>query len=110
MPIVHGPGALPASGEFTAWGLARYKAGEKNVVEPHYHDCDEYYMMVEGRMRVRSEGIEYVMGPGDILATRMGDEHEVLEIIEDCSFVWLETELKGQKRPGHLHRNGGGQG
>jgi mannose-6-phosphate isomerase-like protein (cupin superfamily) len=104
MPIVYGPNASVPPGHVTAWGFAEYSAGQKNVVEPHFHDCDEYYMLIEGRMRVRSEGVEYTMGPADILLTRMGDEHEIIEILEDVRFVWMETELKGRRRMGHLHR------
>ena len=75
-----------------------------NPIEPHYHDCDEYYLLLSGRMKVRSEGVEYVLEPGDALLTRMGDEHEILEVIEDSTMVWMETELRGDRRPGHLHR------
>jgi mannose-6-phosphate isomerase-like protein (cupin superfamily) len=104
MPLIFGPGALVPTAEFSAWGRARYPAGAKNVVESHFHDCDEFYMVTEGTMIVKSEGIEYRMGKGDILATRMGDEHEILEVLEDVEFVWLEGELRGLKRRGHLHR------
>jgi mannose-6-phosphate isomerase-like protein (cupin superfamily) len=103
MPIIQGQQALDSSAEFSGWGLARFKKGQVNVTEPHHHDCDEFVFMIEGRMLIRSEGIDYLLGPGDVLATRMGDEHEILEIVEDTTYFWLETELRGQKRSGHLH-------
>ena len=53
---------------------------------------------------MRSEGILYTLEKGDVLVTRMGDEHEILEILEDTTYFWAFTELRGQKRPGHLHR------
>jgi len=59
----------------------------------------------EGRARVMSEGQEYELGPGDILITKMGDEHEILEILEaPLKSFWVEDELFGRMRPGHLHR------
>ena len=104
MPIIRRKNANEPGDEVTAWGLARFKAGERGVTERHYHDCDEYVFMIDGRMRMRSEGIDYVVEPGDVLVTRMGDEHEIVEILEDTTYFWLETALRGEKRSGHLHR------
>ncbi len=73
----------------------------------HYDDCDEFVFMPEGKMRMRSKGVEYVVAPGDILVTPMGDEREILEILEDTRYFWLEGQLRGQKRCGHLHRDRG---
>ena len=71
----------------------------------HYHDCDEAWIVLSGKARVTSEGKEYVVGAGDIVWTRMGDEHQLIEILEPpYGIVWLESELRGRKRPGHLTR------
>jgi mannose-6-phosphate isomerase-like protein (cupin superfamily) len=78
MPIIQGPQAVYSSAEFNAWGLAHFEKGQLKVTELHHHDCDEFVFMIEGRMLIRSEGIDYLLGPGDVLATRMGDEHEIL--------------------------------
>lgn len=104
MPIIKGPNANFPTDEFTYWGLANFKAGERSVTELHFHDCDEFVFMVSGRMRMRSEGLEYVLEPNDVLVTRMGDEHEIIEILEDTTYFWFEGPLRGLKRPGHLHR------
>ena len=103
MPLIEGPNVPPNPEAFTAWGLSRHAAGEINPVELHYHDCDEWYFVVAGRMRVMSEGIELEMGKGDVLLTPMGEEHAILEVLEDVTMFWLEGPLRGQKRPGHLH-------
>lgn len=104
LPFIQHQGFPPATDEFPAWGLARFQAGMKNVTELHYHDCDEFIFMVEGQCVIRSEGQTYVLMPGDLFVTRAGDEHELLEIIEDTLYFWAETELLGQKRTGHLHK------
>jgi mannose-6-phosphate isomerase-like protein (cupin superfamily) len=49
----------------------------------HYHDCNEYWLIFKGKAKVMSEGKEYYVKPGDIVCTRTGDEHDVLEVYED---------------------------
>ena len=109
MPIIQGPNATQPSDDFAAWGLARFPAGQKNVTTSHFHDCDEFVFMIEGRMLMRSEGVNYVVEPTDVLVTRMGDEHEIMEILEDTTYFWAEGPLRGQKRHGHLHREPEGE-
>jgi mannose-6-phosphate isomerase-like protein (cupin superfamily) len=104
MPIIQGDNATMPSPEFGPWGLAKFKKGQTHVTVSHFHDCDEFVFMIEGKMIMRSEGIDYTVVPGDVLVTRMGDEHEILEILEDTTYFWLTGELRGQKRRGHLHR------
>lgn len=104
MPIIGGRNATQPTSEFPAWGFAYFEAGQKNVTEPHFHDCDEFLFMIEGKCIIRSEGVVYTLEKGDCLATRMGDEHEILEVLEDMTCFWLCTEMRGRKRPGHLHR------
>ena len=73
----------------------------------HYHDCDELWIVLSGKARVTSEGKEYTVVAEDIVWTRMGDEHQLLEIIESpFGVAYLEDKLKGQKRLGHMYREG----
>ena len=104
MPLTGGSNATSPTDEFPSWGLVRFEAGLKNITELHYHDCDEFVFMIEGKCLMRSEGIIYALESGDVLVTRMGDEHELLEILEDTTYFWACTELKGEKRAGHQHR------
>ncbi len=104
MPLIAGAD-VPKTGETPAgWGLTRYPAGTRDPFPAHFHDCDEWYFLLEGRMRVRSEGQEYDMSKGSVLLTKMGDVHEILEVLEDATMFWLEGPLRGEMRPGHLHR------
>ena len=86
---------------FSDWGV--YRAPQGSSCEVHYHDCDEYWFVVEGKARVMTEGVEWEVGPGDVVATKKGDEHAVLEVLEDVMWVFVADELRGQKRRGHLH-------
>ena len=103
MPIIQGLNADIPTNEYPHWGLSQWRKGEKNITESHYHDCDEYYFMIEGKCVLKSEGKTYTLEKGDVLKTPMGQEHEILEIIEDTTYFWAEAELRGKKREGHLH-------
>jgi len=70
--------------------------------DSHYHDCDEYWIMVEGRGVAVSEGRHYEIVPGDCLATGMGHHHDLPIVHETMVGVFFETTLEGQKRLGHL--------
>ena len=88
-------------------GLAAmgYSTRDDGPVEPHFHDAEEFWFVLEGKARVMTEGQEYVVAPGDVVCTHMGDEHAILEVVEaPYTQVWIECNLRGQRRRGHLHR------
>lgn len=68
----------------------------------HYHDCDEYWILVTGRGTASSENVLYEVGPGDCVATRMGHHHDFPLVDEPVLAVFFETTMQGQKRRGHL--------
>lgn len=104
MPVIRSMEDRP---EWLPWsGFGVGVVHEASQLEPHFHDAHEYWFVFEGRARVKSEGEEYEVGPGDILVTRMGDEHDILEIVEGpLRTFWVEDALSGRMRPGHLHRH-----
>jgi mannose-6-phosphate isomerase-like protein (cupin superfamily) len=69
----------------------------------HYHDCNEYWLIFKGRAKVVSEGQEYYVKPGDIVCTKAGDEHDLIEVYEDLEAFWFEDETAAGGRIGHLH-------
>jgi len=73
-----------------------------NDIDRHFHDCDEYWFVYEGRGIAVSEGRHYGVGPGDCVATGMGHHHDFPISHEPVKAVYFETELEGQKRGGHL--------
>lgn len=70
--------------------------------DSHFHDCDEYWILFEGRGIAASEGRLYEVGPGDCVATGMGHHHDFPEVFEPVTAVFFETTMEGRKRPGHL--------
>jgi mannose-6-phosphate isomerase-like protein (cupin superfamily) len=70
--------------------------------DAHYHDCDEYWILFEGRGTAVSEGRHYEVGPGDCVATGMGHHHDFPLVVEPVRAVFFETTLAGRKRRGHL--------
>lgn len=79
--------------------------------DSHWHDCDEYWIVFDGKADVASEGKHYTVVPGDCLATGMGHHHDVRYVHEPLNSVYLETTMMGQKRRGHLwnHTHGPAQ-
>jgi len=75
------------------------------LVELHFHDADEFWFVLDGKARVTTEGEEHVVEQGDVVCTQMGKEHAITEIVEaPYTQVWIECNLRGKKRKGHLHR------
>jgi mannose-6-phosphate isomerase-like protein (cupin superfamily) len=84
--------------------LTLFQVRPDKGLELHYHDGDEYWIFFRGRGRAVSEGVEYELGPGDMVATGMGHEHGMPPTTELVEAVAFETALYGQRRRGHLHR------
>lgn len=103
MPVIRTPAERPDWLTWSNFGVGEVR--DAAAFDLHFHDADEYWVVLSGRARVLSEGTEYEIGQGDILLTRMGEEHDVLEVLEQpfVSF-WIEDRLRGQQRPGHLHK------
>jgi mannose-6-phosphate isomerase-like protein (cupin superfamily) len=79
--------------------------------DSHYHDCDEHWILFEGRAEAISEGHRYEVGPGDCVATGMGHHHDLPIVHETLRAVYFETTMQGEKRSGHLwdHTHGRAQ-
>jgi mannose-6-phosphate isomerase-like protein (cupin superfamily) len=75
---------------------------KRTTIDNHYHDCDEYWIILEGRGVVVSEGTRYDVGPGDCIATGMGHHHDFPLATEPVRAVYFETTLAGERRRGHL--------
>jgi len=97
------PDWCKVTGGIVAMGASTRDAA--GTVEMHFHDCEEFWFVLDGKARVTTEGVEHVVGPGDVVCTHMGDEHALLEILEaPYQQVWMECNLRGPRRRGHLHK------
>lgn len=75
---------------------------KRTAFDNHYHDCDEYWIVFEGRGIAVSEGKSLEVGPGDCVATGMGYHHDFPQVCEPVRAVYFETTFEGGKRHGHL--------
>ena len=80
------------------------------LIERHFHDFDEMWYVVSGTGHAieylkTGEKNEYDLGPGDLLNTSVGDEHEGWATSEEpwVLKVFSSTIPEGS-RFGHLHR------
>lgn len=102
------PKATPSQATFPDWsevtnyGVNTLEAGAE--VELHFHDCNEYWIIVEGKGLATSEGREYELGPGDMLLTEAGDEH-ALVVTEKMVAIYFYGVMPPGGRTGHLHRD-----
>jgi mannose-6-phosphate isomerase-like protein (cupin superfamily) len=89
-------------------GSGIFGVAENGKFDNHYHDCDEYWILVKGKGKVVSEGKTYTVGAGDCIATGMGFNHDFPEVFEPVKSVYFETTIEGKKRLGHLweHQHG----
>ena len=97
------PGWCKVAGGIVAMGAS--SRDRDGSVELHFHDSEEFWFVLKGKARIVTEGAEHVVQPGDVVCTHRGDEHAILEVLDaPYEQVWLECNLRGRKRKGHLHR------
>lgn len=75
---------------------------KRTRIDNHYHDCDEYWIVLSGQGTAVSEGRHYQVGPGDCVATGMGHHHDFPLVESPVRAVFFETTLQGERRRGHL--------
>jgi mannose-6-phosphate isomerase-like protein (cupin superfamily) len=71
-------------------------------VDSHYHDCDEYWILLDGAGEAVVGKNHFPMRRGDCLAIGMGHHHDFPNAVEPIKAVFFETSLEGEKRVGHL--------
>ena len=58
---------------------------ESGSVELHFHDCEEFWFVLDGKAKVATDGKEYIVEKGDIVCTHMGEEHAIYEFKKGMS-------------------------
>ena len=70
----------------------------------HYHDCNEYWLICTGKAKICVDGKTMYVRDGDIVCTKAGQEHDVLEIYEPIVGYHFEDATPPGGRTGHLHK------
>lgn len=79
-------------------------------IDSHYHDCDEYWIILDGGGTVVIDERHIEVKPGDCVAIGMGHQHDLPVVTAPLKAVFFETSLQGSKRVGHLWQHTHGQG
>jgi len=96
------PERRPAWSDVTSAGVFRVEPNGR--FDRHYHDCHEYWLVFAGRAQVLVGERTYIVGPGDIVCTPTGTEHDVVAVAETLEAFWFEAATPPGGRIGHLHR------
>ena len=75
---------------------------KRTRIDPHYHDYDEYWLILEGAATVVVSGQSARVAAGDCVPIGMGHHHDMPEVEGVMRGAFFETTLEGQKRLGHL--------
>ncbi|SDW89188.1 cupin domain-containing protein [Paenibacillus sp. CF384] len=95
---------FPEWSELSHYGINHLKVGD--VVQLHYHDANEYWIIISGRGNCTTEGDAYEIGPGDMVLTKRGDEHSLV-VTEDMVAVYIYGIMPEGGRVGYLFRDRG---
>lgn len=96
------PESRPSWSDVTSAGTFRVEPNGR--FDRHYHDCDEYWLVFAGRARAVVGTTEHEIGPGDIVCTPTGTDHDIVGVYETLEAFWFEAATPEGGRVGHLHR------
>ena len=71
-------------------------------IDSHYHDCDEYWIGLEGWGEAIVGENRIRFGAGECVPIRTGHHHDLPNAPEGIRAMFFETTLTGKKRVGHL--------
>jgi mannose-6-phosphate isomerase-like protein (cupin superfamily) len=75
---------------------------KRTNIDAHYHDCQEFWVLLEGAAGVVVSDQHLTMSSGDCLPIPMGAMHDMPDAPQPVKAVYFETTLRGRKRTGHL--------
>jgi mannose-6-phosphate isomerase-like protein (cupin superfamily) len=71
--------------------------------ERHRHRVEEVWMVWEGKGKIVVDGGERYVQAGDIVLTRAGDVHDIVEVYETLRGFFIETGLEAGHVDGEAH-------
>jgi mannose-6-phosphate isomerase-like protein (cupin superfamily) len=92
---------FPTWSEVSKYGINTLGVGD--TVKAHFHDCNEFWIIIQGKGIACSENVTYELGPGDMLITRAGDEHSLV-VTEEMIAVYFYGVMPPGGRFGYLYR------
>ena len=92
---------FPSWSETSKYGINTLPLGE--TVKLHFHDANQFWIVIQGRGTATSEGITYELGPGDMLMTKAGNEHSLF-VTEEMVVVFFYGVMPPGGRFGYLYR------
>jgi mannose-6-phosphate isomerase-like protein (cupin superfamily) len=92
---------FPSWSETSKYGINTLPLGE--TVKLHFHDANQFWIVIQGRGTATSEGITYELGPGDMLMTKAGSEHSLF-VTEEMVVVFFYGVMPPGGRFGYLYR------
>jgi mannose-6-phosphate isomerase-like protein (cupin superfamily) len=92
---------FPNWSEINHYGINHLEVGQE--VPLHYHEANEYWIIVSGRGICTTEGDTYDIGPGDLVLTKKGDEHSLV-VTEAMTAVYIYGVLPPGGSTGYLYR------
>lgn len=70
--------------------VARYDYAPGTSFSDHTHDYDKKDAVLAGSFGIRSEGREFLLGPGDMLSIKAGTVHNA-EVVGDETVISLDA-------------------
>mgnify|MGYP000985485766 CR=1 FL=1 len=106
MPVIE-PGTWWHPGNrpewFTLTAVGQFEVGTDGAsFDRHHHDCDELWLLTEGKAKILLDGAERYVQAGDVVVTREGSQHDVLEVYETIRGFFVEYGGDASSRFGHL--------
>jgi quercetin dioxygenase-like cupin family protein len=92
---------FPEWSEINHYGINHLVVGQE--VPLHYHDSNEYWIIISGKGICTTEGDTYEIGPGDLVLTKKGDEHSLI-VTEEMVAVYIYGKLGPNGKVGYLYR------
>lgn len=104
MPVIreNEQAQYPEWSEINHYGVNHLEVGQE--VELHYHDCNEYWIIVSGKGTCTTEGDTYEIGAGDMVLTKQGDEHSLI-VTEAMVAIYIYGVLPAGGKIGYLYRS-----
>jgi mannose-6-phosphate isomerase-like protein (cupin superfamily) len=75
---------------------------KSTTFDNHYHDYDEYWIVLAGGGTVAIDEVLTAVGVGDCVAIGMGLHHDVSKIDGELRAAYFEGQIEGRGRLGHL--------